>query len=666
MVGEQLLQEVEVRSVTGSDQLFISPIGSEQIPLARLAHTPALLGERDVMRSLQLLPGVKAESDLSSGFQVRGGTAAQNAVLLDGMPVHSAGHLAGLFSAFNDDALGSATLYKGAIPAGYGDASSSVLEVIGRSGHSYEWHGGASVGLLAAKGSIEGPIVPGRASFLLTARRSYMDALLQPFDFFRGNTLYFYDVNAKADWRVGEGDRVIVTAFNALDETALAGLLRMRWRDLSVGLQWQHQYAEGADAQTAAYYSAYGTENGTDLSGMTATLSGHVRQGGLRHVYHRRTPLGSVDLGGQSVLYDVKTGEWQKGNSHEQERRRAWQNSVWVDADVTLWARLSLSAGVRGSVFSALGGTLYYGLDADGNIIRLYRKGRHEVVKNYLSVEPRLHAVVRLTPLSSLKAGYTRASQHLHTLRSQNISTPFDRVTLSSNLIRPELSDQVSLGWFGTTPSGGCSLSAEVYYRTVRNVLDYRDGKNFEAEIELERLVLPARGRSYGLELCARRDVGRLTGWIAYTLAWSQMHHPQINGGRWYDASNDRRHDVDVVGLFQLNSRWTLGAVWGFQSGQAFTAPDGKYVVEDNYIYYYSERNGYRTPPYHRLDVSATWSGPAGGRLSREWVFGIYNLYNHYNPLFIRFKDGVHGAQTRAVQYSLFGIVPSVSFHIKF
>jgi ABC-type oligopeptide transport system ATPase subunit len=255
--------------------------------------------------------------------------------------------------------------------------------------------------------------------------------------------------------------------------------------------------------------------------------------------------------------------------------------------------------------------------------------------------------------------------KNIHALRNQNTSTPFDRYTISSNIVKPEIADQVSIGVFMMTPSQDYDFSLEAYYRKVDNVLDYRDGKSFSSEIEIERLILPGEGKGYGVEMSARKNTGRLTGWLAYTLSWSKTRIDGVNGGRWYDANNDRRHDISIAAIYRLNKRWTLNAAWLFNTGQAFTAPSGKYQIEDNWVYYYAERNGYRAPDYHRLDISAVWK-KRYRKTTHQWAFSIYNLYNHYNPYLINFEDSENGARTRAKQYSLFGIVPSATFSIDF
>ena len=662
---QRKMREVVVTTQRSAERIGKIQIGAEQVNISELTATPQLFGERDIMRSLQLLPGVKSESDASSNFQVRGGTSAQNLILIDDAPVYNLGHLAGLFSAFNDNALASATLYKGLIPAQYGGASSAVFSTTARTGTLDNWHGSATIGLLAAKAMVEGPLVQQKMSLLVTARRSYMDALLQCFPDFRGNTLYFYDLNAKLHYAHDTRNSFSLTFFRGRDRTALEDKLDMGWSNRALSLSWRHLFSGSALSHTTALYSDYSTDNAMDILGMDASFTGHIRQGGLRQSFQFHWGPAQFHVGIQSLLMDVKSAEWHEMNVHERESRTSWDNAFWVNTVAAVTDQLSLSAGLRTDAFSVLGGAMYYDLNEQGDIIRLFNKKRGEIVKTYVNLEPRLSANWRMHPLMSLKAGYCRTTQHLHALRNQSLATPFDRYITSSNLLHPEVADQVSLGFFAMTPAQDYDISLEGYYRDIQHVLDYRDGKSFSSEIELERLVLAGQGRGYGAEFCLRKNSGRLTGWLAYTLSWSQAKIPGINEGRWYDANNDRRHDINAVANYHLSPRWTLGAAWTYNSGQAFTAPSGKYVIEDNYIYYYSERNGYRAPDYHRLDISATWTKQVR-RLHHELNFSIYNLYNRYNPFIINFEDSENGARTRAKQYSLFGIMPSVAYTLRF
>ena len=665
-IRTQNLDEVVVTSNGANQRVQSVQAGAEQLHLKELTAAPSLFGENDIMRSLQLLPGIKAESDASSSFQVRGGTAAQNLVLYDNAPIYNVGHLAGLFSTFNDDALGSATLYKGLLPAQYGGASSAVLDITGRTGDKQSLQGGASIGLLSAKALLEGPIVKNKASFLITARRSYLDTFMKLVKKYRNNTLFFYDVNAKADWNIGKRDQLFLTFFTGYDRIALEDMIDIRWHNLAASLKWLHHInSAGCYAQTTLLHSDYRTDNGIDMFGSSIWFDAHIRQESLRHDLHLELGRHQIDAGLQSSLMNVKSAEWKIVNNHEKEQRRAWENALWLNGIFSLTKNFTASAGLRLSAFSPLGGSLYYDIEDNGEIGWYYSYGSNQIVKTHINIEPRASLNYKLSDDTSLKLAYARTSQNIHALRNQNTSTPFDRYTISSNIVKPEIADQVSIGVFMMTPSQDYDFSLEAYYRKVDNVLDYRDGKSFSSEIEIERLILPGEGKGYGVEMSARKNTGRLTGWLAYTLSWSKTRIDGVNGGRWYDANNDRRHDISIAAIYRLNKRWTLNAAWLFNTGQAFTAPSGKYQIEDNWVYYYAERNGYRAPDYHRLDISAVWK-KRYRKTTHQWAFSIYNLYNHYNPYLINFEDSENGARTRAKQYSLFGIVPSATFSIDF
>ena len=665
--NERELEEVVVSSRGARERVRQVQMGAEQLELKELSAMPALLGEHDVMRMVQLLPGVKAESEASSGFQVRGGTAAQNLIQLDRVPIYNAGHLGGLFSAFNERALAAATLYKGLIPAQEGGATAAVLDMTARTGSRNGWHGEAAIGLLSAKAALEGPLVKDKAAMTVCVRRSYMDVFLKQTKDFKNNTLYFYDVNAKLDWQLTNRDQLLLTLFSSQDRLGMKELVDMEWSNLAASLKWIHTLGSTAWSQTTLLHSSYKTDNGFDLLGMNLSYTGHIRHTGLnqRLSWHLRNH--ALETGLQSSLLDVKSAEWQQVNNHEREQRRAWENAFWVADVMNLSQQLQMSVGLRLGAFTALGGdSPYYELDDNGEIMRLYRYGSTEAVKTWTTIEPRFSLNYQPRQGMSIKAGYSRTSQNIHALRSQSTSTPFDRYTLSSNLTRPETAHQFSQGVYAMTNVGSYDASIETYYRAVDHTLDYRDGKNFGSEIEIERLVLAGRGRGYGAELCLRKNSGKLTGWIAYTLSWSETRIDGINNGQWYKANNDRRHDVDIVAVYTLSPRWTLQATWLYCSGQAFTAPSGKYEVEGNWVYYYKERNGYRAPATHRMDVSSTWSTiTPKSHTKREWTFGIYNLYNRYNPYLINFEDNDDGANTRAVQYSLFGLVPSVTYRVE-
>lgn len=667
VVKNDTIQEIVVTAQSPRQRVEAIQVGAEQLQLNELGSTPPLFGENDIMRSIQLLAGVKSESEASSSFQVRGGTSAQNSVLYDDAPVYNVGHLAGLFSAFNDAALSSATLYKGMIPSTFGGASSAILDITAKSGGRDRWYGGGTIGLLAAKASAEGPFAKGKGSVFVAARRSYLDLFMKMIPDFKNNTLNFYDINAKVDYSLGRRDRLSITVFTGRDNMGLEDMVAMKWNNMTSTLKWTHRMGEASHWQTSLFYSGYETDNGISLLGTSHSFTGHIRQASLRHNFHLQLGRHTLEAGIQSALINVKSAEWQMMNNHEKEERKGWDNNAWIGANLNMSRNLKVSVGTRLNLYSAMGGAMYYDIDEQGEIIRLFNKKNGEIMKSYLTLEPRFSSTLMLTPNWSIKAGYTRTTQTIHALRNQSLSTPFDRYALSSNILKPEIADQLSVGLFAITPNETYDIAIEGYWRNISNVADYRDGKSFNSEIEIERLVLDGKGRGYGVETSIRKNKGRLTGWLSYTLSWSQTKIEGINQGKWYNANNDRRHDINIVGIYEATKNWKLSAAWTFYSGQAFTAPYGKYEIIDNWIYYYAERNSYRAPAYHRLDLSATWSKrtPKTGTL-RQWTFSIYNAYNHYNPFLIDFEDSSDGARTQAKQYSLFGILPSVAYSIHF
>ena len=390
-IRTEQIEEVIVTSTSARQRLQSVQAGAEPLQLKDLTAAPSLFGENDVMRALQLLPGVKSESDASSSFQVRGGTAAQNLILYDHAPVYNVGHLAGLFSAFNDDALGSATLYKGLLPAQYGGASSAVLDLTGRTGNKQDLHGGVSIGLLSAKGTIEGPIAKDKASFLVTARRTYLDAFLKLTDDFRNNTLYFYDINAKFDWTIGQRDQLFLSFFTGYDRTALEDMIDIRWNNLASSLKWLHHFRGDSYAQTTLLYSGYKTDNGIDFLGMNLWFDGHIRQGSLRQDFHIDLNKHQLDAGFLSTLMNVKSAEWQFVSNHEKEQRRAWENAVWVNGIFRFSDRLTASAGLRAVTFSSLGGSLYYDIEENGEIGWYYNYDKNQIVKTHCATRTPPH-----------------------------------------------------------------------------------------------------------------------------------------------------------------------------------------------------------------------------------------------------------------------------------
>lgn len=664
---EDTLREVTIMSRSAESRVSEVQIGVEKMEVATLARVPSLFGEKDIIKSIQLLPGVKSESDGSGGYQVRGGTSAQNLILLDGTTVYNAGHLMGLFSTFNDEALANASLYKGLVPAQLGGGTSSVFEIDTRPGDTQGYHFSGTVGLLSAKVMTEGPIQKDKSSFLFAGRRSYMDIFLKATDDFKDNTMNFYDMNLRLHFRLSPKDMLNVAFFRGRDNMGLEDMMEMTWGNTTASANWLHTFSDRLYANTQLVYSDFNSDVGIDMMNIHYTMAGFIRHLTLNHrQVWMPTRNHRVNYGLETTYLQLQSAEWDIDFLHQREKRNAWTNSLWVGDEWHINGSLDLSAGLRLHLFSVLGGAPYYLLDAEGNIIDTQNPASGQLVKTYASLEPRLSLKWAVTPEHSLKIGYSRTSQDIHAIRGSSASMPFDRYTMTSNIVSPEQADQVAAGWTGLTANGDYDFSVEAYYKDIRHVYDYRDGKSFYSEIEIERLLLGGKGRAYGLEFCAHKNKGRLTGWLSYTLSWSENKIDGINGGRWYTATNDRRHDIALVGMYQLSDRWELSAAWRYNTGQALTAPSAKYEVDGHTYYYYAERSGYRAPAYHRLDLSATYSRRTA-KTTQQWAFGLYNAYNRYNPYVISFEnDDEKPSGTKTVQTSLFGIIPSVSFTLKY
>lgn len=640
------LSEVEVIATrTARSRIDEVQIGVEKLDLKEMQKLPALFGERDIFRSLQFLPGVKSDGEGSCGFEVRGGTSAQNLVLLDNAAVYNAGHLVGIFSAFNDQAIGNASLYKGQIPAKFGGSTSSVLSMATHAGNIEEWHGGASIGLLMSKINAEGPIVKDKASALVTARRSYLDVFLKQMPDYKDNTLNFFDVNSRVDWKPNTNNRLSVSLYHGKDNMAMESMMYMYWKNTTLTGSWTNTTAKNLVSRTSATYSHYGSHLGYSFSKLSYDMRGHITKGYLREDL-TWTPgkRHNVTTGFETGYQDVMSAEWTVNRMYEKDGDYGWNAHIWLNDDWKAGDMLEMSAGLR---------WVNYGRGKDFNM-RLSQD-------TYNKLEPRLS--IKFTPADghSIKFGYCRASQEIHAIRNNDTSSPFDRFTISKGTIKPEVSDQMSLGYFAMTRNEEYDFSIEGYYKRTKNIYDYKDGCSFYTDINLEDLVLGGKSRAYGLEFCAHKNNSKIRGWASYTLSWTQNKIDGINNGNWYWANHDRRHDINIVGMYQLNKNWDLSATFIFNTGMALTAPCAKYQLNGETCYYFSERNAYRAPNVHHLDISATNTKKLG-RFERQWSFGIYNIYNHQNPYAIWFEEDTKSSSgTKCRQSSIFGLIPFVS-----
>lgn len=656
----QQLQEVTVSGQSASGRIAITQIGAEQLELHKLAAIPALFGEHDIIKSIALMPGVRNESEGSGGFEVRGGNASQNLVLLDGITLYNPTHVMGVFSTFNDNAVNRATLYKGPVPAYYGGASSAVLDTSLAAGDMENYHASASIGLLAAKVKAEGPIVGDKLSFAVSARRSYVDLFLKMVPQYRSTVMNFYDVTAKLRYHSG-AHLVDLSFIGSRDNMAITDIMGLHWGNYGGSVNWTATASDRWRFITTVAATDFSNRMEMSIANTDQAMSEYIHN----FSFNERSNFAinenhSVEFGLRSELLRVKSGEFDINGNTEREIRSGWQNAVWIDYDGTPIDRLSISGGVRLSLFESLSGQIFH------DYIALDGTPADFSGKTYISIEPRASIRYELSDCHSVRAGAGVSTQNTHSLRASSISFPFDRYAISSANIKPEISTQYGVGYSGMTRSGDYDWSTEIYCKSLHNVYDYRDGYSMFSHINLESLILGGKGRSYGVELMFRKNTGRLTGWVAYTLSSTRTRISGINGGKWYDASNDRRHEFSIVAIYRLNDSWDLSATWSYLSGQPLTAPDVKYQLDGTTCYFYSSRNGYHTPSTNRLDLSATYTH-TGRRFTYQWSFGIYNSYCRYNPFIIYFEDDPDKPSgTRAVQMSLYGLLPSVSYTLKF
>ncbi|MDE6637638.1 MAG: TonB-dependent receptor plug domain-containing protein [Muribaculaceae bacterium] len=660
-ISETLLNEVTVIGNSARQRIDNTRIGSEKLELGRLSQLPSFGGENDILKSISLLPGVRSEGDGGGGFEVRGGNAYQNLVLLDGISLYNPSHVMGIFSTFNDDALGSATLFKGPYPAMYGDATSSVLETTLMPGDMESYHASLTVGILAAKIKAEGPIVKDKLSFAVTARRSYVDAFLKLVPKYRSTVMNFYDVTAKLRYTPRSGHIIDGSFFISHDNMAISDLMGLYWGNLGASINWNARVFDNLSFTTTGSLTHFNPRMAMDIMALDQEMLTYIHNYSLNEkILWKIADHQGIEFGLRSEFLRVKSAEWLFNGASEKEIRSLWQNSAWIDYEGSFSEKIDVTAGVRVNISSALSQNRFH------EFLSIYGVPNQFAGKTYITPDPRVNIKYNISQNHNIKGGIGSSSQDLHAIRSTTTSFPFDRYALTSAAVKPEKAIQYAIGYAGMTENGDFDWSAETFYRDIKNVYDYKDGRNSFSDIALESIILGGKGRGYGAEFMIRKNNGRLTGWIAYTLSHTETKIPGINDGRWYDASNNRTHDLSVTAIFRLTKKWNLSGSWIFLSGQPLTAPDVKYEVAGETCYYYSQRNSYKAPPTHRLDLSATYTH-VGRKLTYEWAFGIYNAYCRYNPYVVYFRDDPDKPSgTQAVQQAMYGLVPSVSYTLRF
>lgn len=662
-------QGVRGRSIRGTQ------MGVEHIGAGEIKNVPMLFGERDVLKTLQLLPGVKSVAEGNSGLSVRGGGTDQNLILLDEAPVYNASHLLGFFSTFNPDAIKDVTLYKGDMPAQYGGRLSSVVDVRMNEGNNQDYHVTGGIGLISAKINVEGPIEKDKSSFLFTARRTYADMFLKlSGDSTKNkNSLYFYDLNAKLNFTLSSRDKLYISGYFGRDELSSADVFGINWGNATATVRWNHNFGARWFSNTSLIYSDYNYKLRFNNSGGDFLVRSELQDFNLKEeLQFYLNPRNTLRFGFNSISHSMTPGVLNANsksgvNDTSWQKRYGLENAAYISNDWKVSSRVNITYGARLEAFSAIGKGDFVNVNAGGRVTDTIHNGSGQILKTYINPEFRGAVSYQLDPNTSVKASYAGNTQNMHLISSGSAGLPTDRWVLSNNMIRPEISHQVSLGYYKNWREDKYELTVETYYKALENQIDYRDGANVTSNGTIETELLYGKGRAYGIEWLLRKKLGRLTGWIGYTLSRSEKKIDGINNDKWYNAYQDRTHDISIVGMYKLDRRWLLSANWVYNTGNAVSFPSGKYRSDGRTVYYYSERNGYRMPAYHRLDLSATVQLKQTRRFSSELAFGIYNAYARNNAFIITFRDNkTDPDKTEAVQTTLFSAVPFVSYNFKF
>ncbi len=663
-----------------------------RLSIKTIKQLPVVLGEVDVIKSITLLPGVTNAGEGSSGFNVRGGSADQNLILLDEAIIFNSSHLFGFFSVFNPDAIKDIKLYKGGIPAKYGGRVSSVLDIYQKEGNNEEFHLNGGIGLVSSRLLAEGPIKKGKGSFLLGGRSSYAHLFLPLFDL--DNVAYFYDLNTKLSYRLNEKNSVYLSGYFGRDVFSLGDSFTNTYGNTVLNFRWNHLFSDKLFSNLSLIYSDY-------FYGLTLDFVGFDWESGIRNfnakydLKHYISNNFKLEYGLNSIYYKFNPGEISpidenSGiNPDKLTDKFAFENAIYIDAEQKISEKLSLSYGARLSTFHRLGQDEVNIYQNNNPInfnqeLQVYERAeptdtesfsRSDILESFANIEPRASLAYQLNESSSVKASYNRLSQYLHLLSNTSSPTPLDVWAPSGQFIKPQLLDQFAVGYFKNFNDNAYSLEIESFYKTIDNRIDYIDGADLIANDAIEQVILNGEARAYGLEVLFKKNEGRLKGWLAYTLSKSEQRTPGrtpletgINNGEWYNTPWDKTHDITLTGSYEINKKWSINSNFLYQTGIPATFPNGQYQFNGITIPVFEARNSSRLTDYHRLDLSLNYNPKpnSGKKFKGQWVFSLYNIYNRRNATTITFRENRTNGQNEATRLAIFGVVPAVTYNFQF
>lgn len=667
------LDEVVVSSEQSNRNLTVGT-GIEKINPGEVAALPVLFGEKDLLKTIQLLPGISNSLEGNTGFNVRGGSIGQNLVLLDEAPVYSSSHLMGFFSVFNSDVIKDVTLYKGGIPAKYGGRASSVIDISMNNGNSKNFAATGGIGLISSRLALEFPVIRDKMSFMVSGRRTYGDLLARIL--FPGNLVndemkfYFYDLNAKFNYTINPKNRLFLSGYYGEDIFELSDRIGTGWGNTTSTIRWNHIYSKRIFSNTSLVYSRY--NYGFIFGQERLKLRSGIMDYSLKQDFtYYHNPENTLQFGINVTRHVFSPGEINVADSsnynialHE---KKGFETALYIQNEHKITSGISADYGLRVSSFFQTGPAWFYDYDGNNKPVDSAFYDSGEIAFPAIIAEPRISLNYIINEKSSVKFSYNRMAQYIHLLSNTTSGSPTDIWMPGSNNLKPLVAGQVSAGYFRNFMGNGIETSAELYYKKMKNTSDFEDGADIIFDEHIESQILKGEGRSYGIELYIKKKYGKLSGWISYTIARTENRTEEINNNEWYPFKYDKTHDISLVSLLKVGSRITLSGIWVYSTGNAVTFPSGRYIINNIPVPFYSERNGYRMPSYHRLDLGLTISGRNRGKFKSQLDFSVYNVYNRYNAYMISFRESetVRGA-TEAVRLSLFGIVPSVSYNFRF
>jgi hypothetical protein len=692
VVSNQMLDEVILTDRVNKIEIRKPEMSVNKLTSKDIKELPVVLGEADILRAILTLPGVTNAGEGQSGFNVRGGGADQNLVLLDEAILFNSSHLFGFFSVFNPDAVKDLKLYKGGIPARFGGRLSSVLDIYQKEGNSKKFEMNGGIGLISSRLLAEGPLKKDKGSFLVAGRSSYAHLFLKLAD--NENSAYFYDLNTKLSYKLNENNNVYLSGYFGRDVFSISESFINTYGNSVFNLRWNHLINDKLFSNLSMIYSDYYYGLEIDFVGFIwdSGIKNYNLKYDFKHYLNEKTKL---TYGFNGIYHEFNPGQIRPNNASSSinpetlDAKFAFEPAVYFDVEKQISERFTFNAGLRYSQFYRLGQQNMNVYENDqavvfNSVFQIYEKAtpigtisydRNESIANFDNFEPRLAMSYVLNDQTSIKASFQRMAQYLHLISNTQSPTPLDVWTPSDNFLKPQTSDQYAVGYYKNFSEDVFSFEVETFYKRINNRIDYIDGADLIANRAIEQVVLNGRARAYGMEVLFRKNSGKFNGWIAYTLSRSEQQtsgrtpeETGINNGNWYKTGFDKLHDLSIVANYKLSSKWRFGATFALQTGQPVTFPNGQYEFMGIRVPSYGARNEDNLPAYHHLDVSATLTPDRndGRNWQGEWVFSIYNLYNRRNAASIAFRQNETTGLNEAVRLSIFGIIPSVTYNFKF